>query len=209
MVPTVKAHEIDLSVYGIRQVDYSLAGETGYLQFDRVVAESSFQQAAVVDQQTQTVAAALKLRQHKTDDLSKALALLDGILCSYTEKTPSSGDMSQYWLPNSQRAEIDALLARLSQYGNTITAELVDKIKKKCAKDVTRPNEFCIRIERGVAMRSQTEVERMVDTENTNIQQEMNTLQGFVTKRDKAYKNAAKVIEKYNRAASSVIKSMM
>lgn len=208
MIPTVKAHEIDLSVYGIRQVDYSLDGVPGYVQFDRVIAESSFQQAAVVDRQTQTVAAALKLRQHKTDDLGKTLALLDGILCSYTEKTPSSSDKSQYWLPNSQKEELKALLDRVSQYGNTITKELVDKIKKGHGTE-SKPGQFCVVIERGVAMRSQTEVERMIDTENTNIQQEMNTLQGFVTKRDKAYKNAAKVIEKYNRAASSIIKAMM
>lgn len=209
MVPTVKAHPIDLTVYGIRQVDYTMDGESGFVQFNHVIAESSFQQAATVDQQTQAVASALRLRQHKTDDLSRVLALLDGILCSFKTKNPTSSDKSEYWLPNSQKDDLLALLDRVSKYGNTVMVSLADEIKKGCGKSEKRPNEFCVQITRGTAMHSQSEIERMIDTENTNIQQEMNTLQGFVTKRDKAYKNAAKVIEKYDRTASSVIKAMM
>lgn len=207
MVPTVKPHEIGLTVYGIRQVDYALDGESGLLSFEQVVANSSFQQAAVIDRQTQTVASALKLRQHKTDDLGRALALLDGILCSYTAKNPTSDDKSNYWLPNEQKAAVTALLDRVGKYGNTITNSMVDEIKKGHTTE-KRPGQFCVVITRGTAMRAQTAVEQMIDTENNNIQQEMNTLQGFVSKRDKAYQNASKVIRKYDGTADNILKAM-
>ena len=207
MVLAVKPHELDLTVYGIRQVDYVFEGMDGYRNFDKVVADSAFQQAAAIDEQTAMVAAALKLRRHKSEDLSNALALLDGVLCSYTTKDPSSGDKSEYLLPNEKLDETKALLSRVSKYGLTVEYSIESELDDGCDTK-SHPGYVYIQIQRGTAMHAQAEVEQMIDTENNNIQQEMSTLQGFVQKRDKAFDSAAKVIEKYNGTAGNILEAM-
>ena len=207
MVLTVKAHEIDLTVYGIRQVDYVRDGVSGYQQFDQVVADSAFLQAAAIDEQTAMVAKALKLRRLKSEDLGKALALLDGILCSYDAGNPKSSDLSKYVLPNDQVDAAKALLDRMSKYGLTVEYDVKTDIGTGCKSHKVDGSMF-VQIKRGTAMHAQAEIEQMIDAENNNIQQEMSTLQGFVQKRDSAFNNASKVVQKFNGTADSNLRAL-
>ena len=207
MVLTVKAHEIDLTVYGIRQVDYVRDGVDGYQQFDQIVADSAFRQAAAIDEQTAMVAKALKLRRYKSEDLGQALALLDGVLCSYDSSNPKSSDMSKYLLEEGKKNEAKALLDRVSKYGLTVQYEINQEIGSGC-KTHSEEGFVYVQIRRDTAMHAQAEIEQMIDAENNNIQQEMSTLQGFVQKRDGAFNNASKVVQKFNGTADHLLDAM-
>ena len=204
---TVKPHEIDLTVYGIRQVDYVRAGLDVCQTFEEIVADSAFQQAAAIDEQTAMVAKALNLRRLKSEDLGKALALLDGVLCSYDPDNPESSDKSEYLLPNDQVQDAKDLLARLSKYGLTVEYSITSEIEHGCDTESHEGFAF-VQIRRDTAMHAQAEIEQMIDTENNNIQQEMSTLQGFVQKRDGAFNNASKVIQKYDGTADNMLDAM-
>lgn len=207
MVLTVKAHEIDLTVYGIRQVDYVRDGVDGYQQFDQIVADSAFRQAAAIDEQTAMVAKALNLRRFKSEDLGKALAMLDGVLCSYDPDNPESSDMSEYLLANDKVQDAKDLLGRLSKYGLTVEYEINKEIEHGCSTE-SHPGFVFVQIRRDTAMHAQAEVQQLIDTENNNIQQEMSTLQGFIQKRDGAFNNASKVVQKYNGTADHLLDAM-
>lgn len=204
---TVKPHEIDLTVYGIRQVDYVRAGLDVCQTFEEIVADSAFQQAAAIDEQTAMVAKALNLRRLKSEDLGKALALLDGVLCSYTTKNPESSDKSEYLIANDKVQDAKDLLARVSKYGLTVEYSITSEIEHGCDTESHEGFVF-VQIRRDTAMHAQAEVQQLIDTESNNIQQEMSTLQGFIQKRDGAFNNASKVIQKYDGTADNMLDAM-
>ena len=62
---------------------------------------------------------------------------------------------------------------------------------------------------RGDIQKAVTEVQYHIDTENTNLQQDMVSLQSYISKRDNAYSTASKVVQKCNRAASTTISNVI
>ena len=57
----------------------------------------------------------------------------------------------------------------------------------------------------GNLQKAQTSLQYAIDREDNDIQQDIVTLQSYISKRDNAYSNAAKVVKKANNAASSTI----
>ena len=58
---------------------------------------------------------------------------------------------------------------------------------------------------RGNLQKAQTNVQYAIDREDNDIQQDIVTLQSYISKRDNAYSNASKVVRKSNQAATSTI----
>ena len=58
---------------------------------------------------------------------------------------------------------------------------------------------------RGNVQKAQTNIQYAIEREDNDVQQDIVTLQSYISKRDNAYSNAAKVIRKANQAASSTI----
>jgi hypothetical protein len=61
---------------------------------------------------------------------------------------------------------------------------------------------------RGDLMRSQDDIQYKLDVEDNNLQQDMVSLQSFVSKRDSAFSTASKIISKAHNAAGSAIDNM-
>ena len=61
---------------------------------------------------------------------------------------------------------------------------------------------------RGNLQKAQTNVQYAIEREDNDIQQDIVTLQSFISKRDNAYSNASKVIRKANQAADSTINNI-
>ena len=55
------------------------------------------------------------------------------------------------------------------------------------------------------AQTGQTNVQYALDKEDNNLQQDLITLRSYITKRDNAYSTAARIIDKFNNAASNTI----
>ena len=198
-----------IAVYGIPQFDYTMDG-VAHQDFDTVVTKASMHQASIVEQQTDAIAQVIRLRQRAAQDLGDTLAKLSGLLNRYTNDTPQASDLPnpEIKADSDEGKELLALQKRLKAYGYNLAAEFVDaKTYDKCCKAAVTVDAH-IDITRGVCMKAQSRVQELVDLENNNIQQDMNTLNGFVTKRDRAYNNAEKVIKKYEDTAVTIIKAM-
>ena len=57
----------------------------------------------------------------------------------------------------------------------------------------------------GDMQKAQTEIEYQMDKEDNNLEQDMVSLQSYISKRDNAYTNAAKVVKKTLAAGASTI----
>ena len=54
-------------------------------------------------------------------------------------------------------------------------------------------------------MKGQNEIQYAMDVENNNLQQDMVSLQGLISKRDNAFSAASRIVRKADDAASSTI----
>ena len=58
------------------------------------------------------------------------------------------------------------------------------------------------------AQKAQAQTEYEMDMENNDLQQDMITVQGLISKRDDSYSTAAKVLKKVNSTGNSIINSI-
>ncbi len=167
----------DNAVYGVRQVQYAVAGESGK-NFVDAVTIAAFRQATSIEKSTSAYAQVVRARQQKIDELSEALALIAKAVGKIEKKTSSTDTIE---IDNAARVkEIAAKYeVKLSWDGNSMT--------------------------RGNLQKAQTSVQYAIDREDNDIQQDIVTLQSYISKRDNAYSNASKIVRKSNQAATSTI----
>ena len=172
MSATIQPRDLDLSIFGTAQVDYTVDGVTG-CTYDKAVAMAGLQRAVAVERAIPAYTAAVRARQRKLEDLGRALADISGTLAKFDEdhrQTTSEQDIVG-------GAEAYNLLAK---YGLT--------------KDYFKPS--ATRIQYQYIQKLQTDVQYALDVTNNDIQQDAVSLQGFVSKRDNAYQMATKLMQK-------------
>ncbi len=168
------------SVYGVTQVEYTVDGNSG-LNFVDAVTTASFKVATAIEEATSAYSAVVKARQKKVDELGDVLAC-------FTES-----------------------LARLDHDAKTY--DEADVKNYSFVKDVLERYEieiegFGSRMTNGNLQKAQTEVEYQIDREDNQLQQDLVTVQSYISKRDNAYSNASKIVKKANNAASSTIRNI-
>ena len=168
----------DNSVYGVRQVQYTVNGEFGK-NFADAVAIAAFKQAVAIETTTSSYTSVVKARQKKIDELGEALSNIARAMGEVHKKTKSSDKIT---IPNA--GTVKTIAAR---YGVDMTW--------------TDGNKMTL----GNLQKAQTNVQYAIDREDNDIQQDIVTLQSYISKRDNAYSNAAKIVKKTNQAASSTI----
>ena len=174
----IKAEPLaDNAVYGVGQVQYAVAGKSGK-NFVDAVTLAAFRQAATIEETTGAYAQVVRARQRKIDELGEVLALIAKAVGKIDKKTSSSDKIG---IDNAARVkEIAAKYeVKLSWDGDSMT--------------------------RGNLQKAQTNVQYAIDREDNDIQQDIVTLQSYISKRDNAYSNASKVVRKSNQAATSTI----
>ena len=168
----------DNSVYGVQQVQYTVNGHSGK-NFMDAVAIAAFRQAAAIETATSAYSSVVRARQQKIDDLGGALSNIARAMGEVHKKTKSSDKIT---IPNAGTVKTIA-----SRYGVDLTW--------------TDGNKMTL----GNLQKAQTNVKYAIDREDNDIQQDIVTLQSYISKRDNAYSNAAKIIKKTNQAATSTI----
>ena len=168
----------DNAVYGVRQVQYTVNGHSGK-DFADAVAIAAFKQAVAIETETSSYTRVVRARQKKIDDLGEALANIARAMGEVHKKTTSS---DKFTIPNAGTVKTIA-----SRYGVDLTW--------------TDGNKMTL----GNLQKAQTNVQYAIDREDNDIQQDIVTLQSYISKRDNAYSNAAKIIKKTNQAATSTI----
>ena len=169
------------SVYGVTQVEYTIAGETGKNFIDAAIL-ASFMQATAIEESTSAYARVVTARQKKIDELSNALAYIAKAVGSLDSKGKST---------------------------DTVTVDNASYVKSIAAKyEVSLSWESGNKMTRGNIQKAQTNFTYAIDREDNDIQQDIVTLQSYITKRDNAYSNASKLVKKANHAATSTIKNI-
>ena len=171
------------SVYGVAQMEYTIAGESGKNFIDAAML-ASFMQATAIEESTSSYAKVVAARQKKIDELSAALA--------YIAKANGS---------------LDSKDAKSTDTVSVDNAGYVQQIAAKYGVNLSWENGGN-KMTRGNIQKAQTDFQYAIDREDNDIQQDIVTLQSYITKRDNAYSNASKLVKKANQAATATIKNI-
>ena len=174
----VKEPLADNAVYGVRQVQYTVDGRSGK-DFADAVAIAAFKQATAIETATSAYTSVVKARQRKIDELAEALSNIARAMGEVHKKTQSGDKIT---IPNA-----DSVKTIAARYGVELSW--------------TDGNKMTL----GNLQKAQTNVQYAIDREDNDIQQDIVTLQSYMSKRDNAYSNAAKIVKKTNQAATSTI----
>ena len=169
-------------VYGVAQVEYTVDGQDGKNFIDALTL-AAFKQAAAIEGATSAYSKVVTARQKKIDELSEAL--------SYVAKANGSLD------------------AKGGKSTDKVTVDNAGYVKQIAAKyEVSLSWESDNKMTRGNIQKAHTDFQYAIDREDNDIQQDIVTLQSYITKRDNAYSNASKLVKKANHAATATIKNI-
>lgn len=168
------------SVYGVGQVQYTVGRESGKNFIDAVTL-AAFRQAVAIEDEATAYSHVVRARQTKIDELSEAL--------SYIAKAVGS-------LDNKGAKSTDKVTVDNASWVKTIAARYEVSLSwESNGSQMTRGN----------LQKAQANVQYAIEREDNDIQQDIVTLQSYITKRDNAYSNASKIVKKANQAADSTI----
>jgi hypothetical protein len=179
-MPLIEASVIPgASVYGVQQVSYTVDGAADK-DFSAALAAAAFRQTTAIEAATAAYSDVVRERERKLDELGEVLAQLNKSL----GKLKSTGR-------SSDTATVDNgawVNGTASKYGITL-------VFKENTSNMTREN----------LMKGQNEIQYAIDTEDNNLQQDLVSLQGLLSKRDNAHSTAARIVRKADDAAGSTI----
>ena len=168
------------SVYGVRQMQYTVNGVSNQ-DFATALTAAAFKQSVAIEDAAGSFVSVVRKRQQKVNDLGDVLAVLAKAVASMKPKDGQSSDKS-----DADNALITAA-EKADLYG--IGIPLTDGNK----------------ITRGNALTAQNDIQYALDVEDNNLQQDTVSLQSLLTKRDNAFSNAAKIVKKSLNASAAVI----
>lgn len=180
MSNSIISRDLDLTVYGQTQVDYTVDGARG-CDFGRAVAFASLSQAVAIEKETTAFAAAVQLRTRKIEELGKVLAGMAKAVDLLPKKDQKSDDKVDFG------AGYSAIAAKY---------------------DISIPVDGSGKVTRAALQRGQAEVQYAIDTEDNNLQQDSVSLQGYISKRDNSFTTAAKLVRKFDGSATSIVRNM-
>ena len=177
----IVANEIaGASVYGVRQMQYTVNGVSNQ-DFATALTAAAFKQSVAIEDAAGSFVSVVRKRQQKVNDLGDVLAVLAKAVASMKPKDGQSSDKS-----DADNALITAA-EKADLYG--IGIPLTDGNK----------------ITRGNALTAQNDIQYALDVEDNTLQQDTVSLQSLLTKRDNAFSNAAKIVKKSLNASAAVI----
>ena len=170
------------TVYGVPQTEYTVSGTSGRSFADAVMI-AAFRQSVAIETTTSAYSEVVKARQTKIDELAEALAEIAKAVGRLNNKNAKSSD--KVTVDNSSRVR-------------TIAAKYEVSLSWESGSQMTRGN----------IQKAQTNFQYAIDREDNDIQQDIVTLQSFISRRDNAYSTAAKIVRKTNDAATSTINNI-
>ena len=168
----------DNSVYGVRQMQYTVDGVSGK-DFADALTIAAFRQSTAIEAAASGYSSVVRARQKKVSDLGDVLACIAEATAKLPVKNGKSDDKvtvnNASWVRET-----------CSSYGITFTWD---------GDKMTRAN----------IQKAQTDVQYQMDKEDNNLQQDIVSLQSYISKRDNAYSTASKVVKKSLNASASTI----
>ena len=160
------------TVYGVQQMQYTVDGAAGK-DYTTAVTCAAFKEVSAIETACTGYSEVVKARQKKVDTLGEMLAYIN----EANAKLPTDSKT-----PSKDKVSVDHaswIKSMCNYYGISL------KWDGSSNKMV-----------RGDLQKAQTEVQYQIDKEDNNLQQDMVTLQSYISKRDNAYSTASKVVKK-------------
>lgn len=179
------------AVYGVAQYEYTVEGAGGK-DYSAALAAASLKESVAIEDAAAAYSVVVRQRERKIEDLGEVLAALAE---SIATMDPKSND-------TSKRSEWSARLYEASgicgQYNIPCPLVAVRYEGGRWEAQVTYRD----------ATKVQNDVQYAMDTEDNNLQQDMVSLQSYISKRDNAYSTAAKLVKKADGTASGIIRNI-
>ncbi len=170
-------------VYGIDQVSYTVDGESGQ-DYSTALAIAAFRQSVAIEDATSAYSAVVREREKKMEDVGELLAVLSKAMAN---KDPKSNDKNKVC------------------YSGSDLYEAVNNCKKYGISVSVTVDGGSASITFGEAYKAQANIKFELDKEDNDLQQDVVTLQSYLSKRDNAYSTAARIVKKANDTASGTI----
>ena len=184
------------SVYGVPQMSYTVNGVPDN-DYAAALTAAAFRQSTAIEKAASSYMAVVRQRQQKVTDLGDVLSTLATAMASVekSKNGPAPSDpCATSW--QMDRA-FDSAKAICEKYGLSLN------VQTKHVDNVLRNY-----MTRGDIMRAQDNIQYALDVEDNNLQQDMVSLQGFVSKRDSAFSTASKIVSKSHNAADATISNI-
>ena len=184
MANLIETNDISgFKVYGQQMVEYTIQGSSA-TDFASAIAIASLAESTAIEVEASAYADVLRARQAKLSKLGDAIAILSQAIA--TMKTGGGQTPSD---KSDAMPALNTASSILSQYGVSLPVS-GDKVT------------------RGDAERARNNAQYAMDMENNDMQQDMITLQGLVSKRDNSFSTAAKVMKKISSTTTSITRSI-
>lgn len=189
MADLIKTTEIaGGSVYGVKQVQYTVNNETGK-DYAAALTAASFRESVAIEASASAFSEVVRQRQRKVSDLGDVLSVLATAIASMDPKSNNPDKTS-----STTSALYNAALTT-AKYGISLN---VSSNSSQGVANITYRN----------ATNAQNDIQYALDVEDNELQQDMVTLQSLVSKRDNAFSMASKIIKKSANAASNTISNI-
>ena len=196
MANLIAANEIPgASVYGVAQVNYTVDGEAGN-DYAAALTAAAFREATAIERAASSYMVVVRQRQVKVSELGDVLATLATAVGSLKADKHNGASPDD---PSATSWQMD--VAFRNARNTCAKYNLSLNVREK------RDSDGWLRyyMTRGDLMTSQNDIQYELDVEDNNLQQDMVSLQGFVSKRDAAFSTASKIVSKSHNAADSTI----
>ena len=185
MANLIETNDISgFKVYGQQMVEYTVDGIAGK-DFSLAIAIAALSQSTAIEVEAEAYGSVLRARQRKLAEMGDALATLSKAIA--TMKVGSGQQSSD---KSSADAALDTASTVFGRYG------------------VSLPVNSDHQVTCGDAEKARNDAEYVMDMENNDMQQDMITLQGLISKRDNSFSTASKVVKKVNSTGTSIIRSI-
>ena len=171
-------------VYGQQMYDFTVQGEA-HKDFGTGIAIAALSEASAIETEANAFSSVLRARQTKLSELGEALAILSKCIATLRTKDQESTDKTD---PDSDLWTARSILNRYGVYNLPVDSDN--------------------KTTRGEIEKARTDTEYAMDVENNDMQQDMITVQGLVSKRDNSFSTASKVLQKVNSTGETIINTI-
>lgn len=182
MALLIEANDTGVSVYGVKQMSYTVEGEAGQ-DYMAALSAASFKESVAIEKTANAYAEVVRQRNKKLDDLGIVMAVLNRAAATLKVKDTTPDDWSE------SISGLPAAYQTAAKYGVTINIS---------GSQITRGNLY----------NAQNAVQYAMDREDNDLKQDMVSLQSYITKRDNSFSTAAKLVKKVSDSASSTINNI-
>jgi len=187
MTPEIQRVDMGLTVYGTKQMSYTVAG-TPNVEFDAVVCKAAFRQVTAFEAEAQACAEQVIRRKQKLKDLGDGLAVF--------KRNNAFANDAGSGAKTASDPELSSTVERLCR-GYWI--EKMQGLYPDSENKMTR-NQIMVAIQ---------VVESEIDAENVELNQASSMLQTILSKRANAFSTASSLQRKLASTGNTIIRGML